>query len=46
MWGLAALMVAAPILLYPLSRQLWLACDLVFRPAESADFATSDGTSS
>jgi uncharacterized protein (DUF983 family) len=40
MWGLAALMIAAPIALYPVSRQLWLACDLIFRPAETADFAT------
>jgi uncharacterized protein (DUF983 family) len=37
-WGLAALMVAAPVALYPFSRQLWLACDLVFQPAEDADF--------
>lgn len=43
-WGLAALMVAAPIALYPVSRQLWLACDLVFRPAEDEDFATSQPT--
>jgi uncharacterized protein (DUF983 family) len=38
MWGLAALMVAAPVVLYPFSRQLWLAFDLIFRPAEAADF--------
>lgn len=37
-WGLAGLMVAAPIALYPWSRQYWLACDLIFRPAEEADF--------
>jgi uncharacterized protein (DUF983 family) len=39
MWGLVALIVIAPIILYPLSRQLWLACDLVFQPAEDTDFA-------
>lgn len=38
MWGLAALMVVAPIALYPYSRQLWLACDLIFRPPASGDF--------
>lgn len=38
MYGLAALMVAAPIALYPLSRQLWLATDLIFRPSEPDDF--------
>lgn len=40
-WGLAVLMVVAPVVLYPWSRQLWLAADLIFRPAESADFATA-----
>jgi uncharacterized protein (DUF983 family) len=39
MWGLAALVVLAPIVLYPFSRQLWLAFDLVFRPPEASDFA-------
>jgi uncharacterized protein (DUF983 family) len=42
MWGLAALMVAAPVLLYPLSRQVWLAFDLIFRPAEPSDFEGSE----
>lgn len=37
-WGLAALMVAAPVALYPYSRQLWLACDLIFRPPTPGDF--------
>ena len=32
-WGLVALMIAAPTALYPWSRQLWLALDLIFRPA-------------
>lgn len=38
MYGLAALMVVGPIILYPFSRRLWLALDLVFRPAEPAHF--------
>jgi hypothetical protein len=36
---LAALMVAAPIALYPVSRQLWLALDLIFQPPRRGDFA-------
>jgi uncharacterized protein (DUF983 family) len=39
-YGLAGFIVLMPILLYPWSRQLWLAIDLVFRPAETADFNT------
>jgi uncharacterized protein (DUF983 family) len=38
MWGLAILMVLAPIALYPFARQLWLAVDLLFQPAAPADF--------
>ena len=38
MYGLGALMLIAPIVLYPYSRQIWLAADLILRPAESADF--------
>jgi uncharacterized protein (DUF983 family) len=38
MYGLVALMIAAPILLYPVSRQLWLALDLFFQPAGTSDF--------
>jgi uncharacterized protein (DUF983 family) len=34
-----ALMLAGPILLYPLSRQLWLALDLMFQPPAADDFA-------
>ena len=41
MYGLAVLMIAAPVALYPFSRQLWLATDLIFRPAEPADFEGS-----
>jgi uncharacterized protein (DUF983 family) len=39
MWGLAVLMVLGPIALYPYSRQLWLAFDLIFQPPEARDFA-------
>lgn len=38
MYGLAVLMIAAPVALYPFSRQLWLATDLIFRPVEPGDF--------
>jgi uncharacterized protein (DUF983 family) len=37
-WGLAALMVIVPILLYPYSRQLWLGFDLIFQPPRVSDF--------
>ena len=38
--GGAALMVAIPIAFYPVSKALWLAIDLVFRPAQPEDFAS------
>lgn len=41
-WGLAAAVVVAPIVLYPFSKQVWLACDLVFRPAEPSDYADAE----
>ena len=41
MYGLAALMIVAPVVLYPFSRQAWLAIDLILRPAEPTDFSTS-----
>jgi uncharacterized protein (DUF983 family) len=41
MYGLVALMIAAPVLLYPISRQLWLALDLFFQPAGASDFDRS-----
>jgi hypothetical protein len=43
MYGLAALMVAAPIAMYPYARQFWLGCDLIFRPPEDADFDSVEG---
>jgi hypothetical protein len=36
--GLTA-MIAAPIVLYPLSKLCWLAFDLLFRPPRPEDFA-------
>ncbi|MGH7657337.1 MAG: DUF983 domain-containing protein [Gemmatimonadales bacterium] len=36
-WGGVALMIILPILFYPVSRTVFLAFDLVFRPAGSAD---------
>ena len=37
-WGGAALMVAAPLVCYPFSKTLFLAFDLLFRPAQPEDF--------
>jgi uncharacterized protein (DUF983 family) len=38
-WLGLALMVAAPLALYPVSKLLWLAIDLIFRAPSRADFA-------
>jgi hypothetical protein len=37
--GGAVLMVLTPIAFYPRSRAIWLAIDLLFRPARPEDFA-------
>jgi uncharacterized protein (DUF983 family) len=37
--GGGVLMVVTPIAFYPVSKALWLAIDLVFRPAQAEDFA-------
>lgn len=37
-WLIAALTIPAVFLTYPYSRSLWLAIDLLFRPAEPGDF--------
>lgn len=37
-YGATALMVAAPFLLFPVSRILWLAFDLVFRPGHESHY--------
>jgi len=36
--GAVALMVAAPFLLFPLSRTMWLAFDLLFRPKHESHY--------
>lgn len=42
-WGGISLMIAAPFVFYPFSRLIWLAADLVFRPATATDFQPRDG---
>jgi uncharacterized protein (DUF983 family) len=39
LYGGGVLMVVTPIVLYPASKCLWLAVDLVFRPARPEDFS-------
>jgi hypothetical protein len=38
LYGGAVLMVVAPFLFYPFSKTLFLAFDLIFRPASACDF--------
>lgn len=38
-WLLLPFVVIAPLITYPFSKSLWLAIDLIYRPAEPADFA-------
>jgi hypothetical protein len=40
LWGGIPLMLITPIAFFPLSRTLWIALDLVFRPAEPHDEGT------
>ena len=37
-WGSIAAMILAPLILFPFSKLLWLAFDLVFRPPTPDDF--------
>jgi hypothetical protein len=37
-FGATALMIAAPFLLFPVSRIVWLAFDLVFRPGHESHY--------
>ena len=37
-WGLAATAIVGPVVTYPYSKSLWLALDLLFRPADIEDF--------
>ena len=41
-WLGAAQMIVTPIVFYPFSKALWLAGDLVFRPAGPSDFEIRD----
>jgi hypothetical protein len=44
MYGLGGLMVVAPIVLYPFSKQIWLATDLILRPSEPDDFTPTSSS--
>ena len=41
MWSLLPLALLGPVVTLPFARSLWLALDLVFRPPEPSDFATT-----
>ena len=43
-WALSGLAVLGPLVTYPFSKSLWLAIDLLFRPAEPKDFLSSSPT--
>ena len=43
-YGAPAAMVLAPILLYPFSKLVWLAFDLMLRPVVPNDFSPPAGT--
>ena len=43
-YGAPAAMVLAPVLLYPFSRLVWLAFDLMLRPAVPNDFSPPPDT--
>jgi uncharacterized protein (DUF983 family) len=43
-WALSGFAVLGPLLTYPFSKSLWLAIDLIFRPAEPKDFLSSSPT--
>jgi uncharacterized protein (DUF983 family) len=38
-WVLLPFVVITPLITHPFSKSLWLAIDLIYRPAEPADFA-------
>ncbi len=38
LWAIIAITIPAVVVTYPFSRSLWLAVDLLFRPAEPQDF--------
>lgn len=39
-WALTVFAILGPLLMYPFSKSLWLAIDLLFRPAEPNDFVS------
>lgn len=41
-WGLALLVVPAPLFTYPFSRAVWLALDLQFQPSRPGDFGGAE----
>ena len=43
-WALSGLAIGGPLVTYPFSKSLWLAIDLLFRPAEPKDFLSSSPT--
>ena len=43
-WALSGLAILGPLVTYPFSKSLWLAIDLLFRPAEPKDFLSSSPT--
>lgn len=43
-WALLLPVIVAPLITYPFSKSLWLAIDLLFRPPEPSDFASSSPT--
>ena len=42
LYGGGVLMVLMPVVFYPMSKTLWLAIDLLFRPATPEDFERRD----
>jgi uncharacterized protein (DUF983 family) len=44
LYGTAGAAIVAPLLTWPVSRTLWLAIDLAFRPPEDVDFANTSGS--
>lgn len=41
-WGAVVLMLALPVVLYPFSKVLWLAGDVLIRPVTSDDFGENE----
>lgn len=39
-WGLIGFMIPFPLFTYPFSKALWVAVDLIFRPADPSDFVS------